>query len=217
MYIIVTSDTHGELDKFINSYNHIKDNLVNPDMIIHLGDYARDAQDLTRILNTDIISIKGNCDGGYGTHAHMVLPTEGGNLYLSHGHQENVKMTYQSIYYRAQEQGCCAALFGHTHRAIFQEAGSVMLLNPGSISFPSDGSSGTLAILKTTAEGLDARILHYSEMDSWEAQLAGFINAGATTESGEGTDSGNNSDTTQKKAKVQGGYLRGLLNYSDRF
>ena len=36
-----------------------------------------------------------------------------------------------SLVYAAQEQGATLALFGHTHRCLYEEAGGVKVINPG--------------------------------------------------------------------------------------
>lgn len=183
---MVISDTHGKLDKVYEIYK----TLTSVDSIIHLGDYVKDAEELQNELGIDVISVKGNMDGAFSDTDFKILTTEYGKLYLAHGHMENVKMKYQNIFYRAEEAGCTAALFGHTHRPVFEELNGIYLINPGSLTLPADGTQGSYALLETSSNGLTGSIVYYSKEKN---------------------------NTTSKPAKVQGGYIRSLLNYSDRF
>ena len=42
------------------------------------------------------------------------------------------------LVYAAEEQGASLALFGHTHRAFYEQVGGVTLLNPGTAGKGSD-------------------------------------------------------------------------------
>lgn len=183
MKLFVISDTHGKLDKVYEIYNK----LTAIDLIVHLGDCIKDAQEIEKTLGIDVISVKGNMDGGHSSSDYKILETECGNLYLAHGHLQNVKANYQNIFYRAEECNCIAALFGHTHKPVFEDINGLYLINPGSLSLPSDGTQGSYAILNTSTEGLSGSIVYYSSI------------------------------MRKTVPKVQGGYLKGLLNYSDRF
>ena len=61
MKFLVISDTHGKIEKALEIYKNIPD----IDTIIHLGDYEKDAEALAEILGCDVISVRGNMDGGY--------------------------------------------------------------------------------------------------------------------------------------------------------
>ncbi|QAT42537.1 metallophosphoesterase family protein [Aminipila luticellarii] len=93
------------------------------------------------------------------------------------------------IFYRAEEEGCVAALFGHTHKPLFVQCDDIYLINPGSLTLPADGTKGSYAVVTTSPQGLEGSVIYYEEKKN----------------------------TVPKPAKVQGGYIRGLLNYSDRF
>lgn len=204
MKYFIISDTHGELEKVYEVYSKLE----GIDAIIHLGDYEKDAVEIREALKVDVISVKGNMDGGFGEHEYKILETECGKFYLAHGHLENVKMKYQNIYYYALENQCVAALFGHTHKAVFENLGDMYLINPGSLTLPADGSKGTYAILETSKDGLKGKIYEYGV-----ESVSNDIVKEQCTEDKVNTKKTSNSST----AKVQGGYLRSLLNYSDRF
>lgn len=193
MRILVISDTHGSTQRVFTIYEKLA--ASSPiDLIIHCGDFYTDALQIERKLSVPVTWVKGNCDGAYGDDDYKIVATEYGNLLVTHGHMEKVNFSQQNLYYKALESDCCAAVYGHTHRAVSTEAGGIYLFNPGSLTSPRDGSSGTFGLLTTSAESFDGHIYDY----------CAFL-------------SDSPSGTPPEKTKVQGGFLRKLLNYSDRF
>lgn len=162
MKIFVISDTHGKLDKV----KEVWEKLTGVDLVIHLGDYRADAKELEKLFETEVVSVKGNMDGSYSSDDYKVIETEYGKLLLTHGHMDNVKMSPLNLVYKAQELGCKAALFGHTHRAAYEEVGGVYLVNPGSLSQPRDGSNGSYAIINTEPDSFHCAIVYYSNLNT---------------------------------------------------
>lgn len=128
----VFSDSHGDseaLDALLEKMGYI-------DAGCFLGDVARDAAHLTdRLLempgHPTLYAVRGNNDY-YGM---CTLPWEqlielgGVRIHMEHGHRLS---GLTALMYRAQEEGARIALFGHTHQRLCEEAGGVLLLNPGS-------------------------------------------------------------------------------------
>lgn len=81
-------------------------------------------------------------------------------------------------------------------------------MNPGSLSKPRDGSGGTFGLMVTSEDSIWGKIYRYED----------FMAGDGSSSSRDGGSGGNGcSDPDKKKPKVQGGKLRSLLNYSDRF
>lgn len=81
----------------------------------------------------------------------------------------------------------------------------IVLMNPGSLTKPWDGSGGTFGLLVTGEDSIWGKIYRYED----------FMSSGAGSHSG--NPQGGGSKGTTPKPKVRGGHLRDLLNYSDRF
>lgn len=193
MKFLVISDTHGNIDKVLQIYQKHTD----IDALIHLGDYERDAVDIKDALGCDMISVKGNMDNGYSNNEFKIIETECGKLLLTHGHMQHVKSSLQSLMYLAEEHDCTAALFGHTHMPVSDDLDGLYLINPGSLSLPADSSNGSYAVINTDSGEFEAEIIYYNESD--------FSNTNQAA------------SQSSSKPKVQGGFLRNLLNNSDRF
>lgn len=185
MKIFLISDTHGDLSKVYEIY----EKLTNIDMIIHCGDYQKDAYQLEDTLGIPVVSVKGNCDKTQ-LADHATVDTPYGKILVTHGHTENVDYSCNQLLYTAEENGCFAACFGHTHVPFNEDFDGIHLINPGSLSRPRDGSNGSYAILRITEEDFYSNIIYYDTICGPQ---------------------------TKKQKKVTGGMLRNMLNYSDRF
>ncbi len=156
MKLLILSDTHRKIDKALEACNKVYD----ADAIIHLGDHKDDAIRIAKATDRQVEWVNGNCDFGSPKDDYKVLVTEWGNIYLCHGHKEDVKYQIHRLLYRAEELGCKAAFFGHTHMAGYEEINGIHVLNPGSISQPRDGSKGTYAVVELTPTGFHANIIY---------------------------------------------------------
>ena len=124
----VFSDTHGNNFPMLEAAQGAK-----ADVLIHLGDHDRDALLLRQAFpDTPVYSVCGNCD--YAPIAPDRLTVQLGPVkaFLTHGHLYGVSRGQADwLVYAAQEQGAQLALFGHTHRAVYDQLGGVTLINPG--------------------------------------------------------------------------------------
>lgn len=183
MKILVIGDTHGQLNKV----REICKKLKNIDIIAHTGDFLSDARRLERELGIPVAAVKGNCDGSCSSDDFEIIDTEFGKILLTHGHMQNVNYHLSNLMYKAMEEKCRAVFFGHTHKSLIDETEGIHFVNPGSLTQPRDGSSGSYAIVKTSRDSFDASIVYYSTI------MGG------------------------SKGKQKNGYIRNMLNYSDRF
>lgn len=156
MRIYVISDTHGKIDKAIEIYHTLEE----IDLIVHLGDHWNDAKRMKEQLNVPLIGVKGNMDGSFSRDGYHILETDFGKIFLSHGHMENVKQSYENIMYKAESLQCRAVFFGHTHIPLFCQAEGLFLLNPGSLSLPAGGRKCSYAVATVTSDSIDAAILY---------------------------------------------------------
>lgn len=158
MKIIVISDTHGDTD---NAEEVLKQN-SDVDLIIHLGDYFRDAQKISaNYPHIPIEYIYGNSDFMIGdVPSEKFLECEGKKIFITHGHRYSVKWDYEKLHKKAQETGVDLLLFGHTHVADLVEAGSYKIVNPGSLSDSRGDASESYAIIEINDGKLDVRIIY---------------------------------------------------------
>lgn len=134
--ICVFSDTHGDITGMDLVIPH-----VNPDMIIHLGDYASDAAEIDYMYpDIGVLSVCGNCDRDRSAGFEKVTELGGKRFYLVHGNQFNMSRA-RALYAPckdladyARDLGVDIVLFGHTHSPLTALDGDLLLMNPGSAS-----------------------------------------------------------------------------------
>lgn len=103
-----------------------------PDYIIHLGDHAKDAEELSSFYpNIPLAAVRGNCDR-FSDQPETRLAVYGGVKILScHGHTYGVKSGLLRAVYAAKEAGADILLYGHTHIPYCDDADGLRILNPG--------------------------------------------------------------------------------------
>ena len=127
MKAAVFSDTHSNTALMLEAVRRYR-----PDVIIHLGDHERDAEQLRRDFpEIPLYVVCGNCDIGSRGLLADVVPLGPVKAYITHGHLYNVSWSTDSLVYAAMEAGCNIAMFGHTHVPENTEFGSVKVVNPG--------------------------------------------------------------------------------------
>lgn len=198
MRILITSDTHGDLARFWQVFEKLRQE-APIQMIVHCGDMYDDAMAIRMRCGIPVAAVKGNCDGEFSYNGFSILETEAGDFLITHGHMENVGHDLQRLCYKVEENRCIGAFFGHTHRGIYVETDGLFLMNPGSLSKPRDGSGGTFGIIETSSDSVFGKIYRYDD----------FIETSINTKGPGNSKSG--------RPKVTAGHLRDLINYSDRF
>ena len=107
---------------------------LQPDLILHLGDYAKDAEALKKTFpHTPLRAVRGNCDMGTGAPVIENFTVQGLKLILTHGHRYDVKSSYTALYNMGHFAGADLLLFGHTHIPHYEQVGKMHILNPGSV------------------------------------------------------------------------------------
>lgn len=159
MKILVISDTHGDTNKAEEAIRSNKE--VN--LIIHLGDYFRDAQKLSNLFpDIPVEYIYGNSDFMIeDVPAEKMLDVCGKRIFITHGHRYSVKWDYDKLYKKAEELHADMLLFGHTHIPDIIEKDKYYVLNPGSTSDPRDDSDESYAIIEIANGKVAPKICYF--------------------------------------------------------
>ena len=158
MKILVLSDTHGDISNARKAILKNKDT----DLIIHLGDYFRDAENIKKEFpNIPIEYIYGNSDFMLGnTPAEKTLEIQGKRLFITHGHRYSVNWGYNKLYYKAQEAKADILLFGHTHIAEILENDCCLIINPGSISASRSYKGESYALIEINENNIKPQLCY---------------------------------------------------------
>ena len=137
MKILVLADSHGDISAVSKAFETEK-----PDAVLHLGDYARDADVITGV---PVYKVEGNCDRPDGSPEIRKVKLGGAKIFMTHGHIFNVKWDTASYVNHCLYRNMDVALFGHTHVPFAERYGNMLLLNPGTCG---KGNKKTYAVLE---------------------------------------------------------------------
>lgn len=126
--VLILSDSHGK--------NDIMEYVINkekPDYIIHCGDHCLNNNDyLNRIFD---IYVQGNND--YIGEREILKNIEGLIFLVLHGDEFNVYSNELSGLIRyGKNVGADIILYGHSHVENYYKEDDIILINPGSITYP---------------------------------------------------------------------------------
>ena len=156
MRIIVMSDSHGmsaQVEKIIRANE-------GADIFVHLGDGEPEVSAMRRKYpDIDLRNVSGNCDWSSGVPKSIIIEAMGKKIFCTHGHYYHVKDGVEPLVFAAKENGCCAALFGHTHERLIGTEEGIDLMNPGSCSCPRDGMKPSYGYIDVTENGVFMNII----------------------------------------------------------
>ena len=132
MKVLVISDSHGK--------NRLMEQVIEKetglDRIIHLGDLEGAEDFLEAIAPCPVEMVCGNNDFFTPYPKEKIVEMCGHRIFICHGHYYCVSMGIDRIAAAAKQRGCDMVMFGHTHCPEIETVGDVMVVNPGSISYP---------------------------------------------------------------------------------
>ncbi len=158
MKVLVMSDTHG----YIFNAKEALDRHPEIEVVLHLGDYCRDASQLSQLYpNVRFEYVYGNCDIGIGSiSAEKTIELDGVTIFMTHGHKYSVKWDYNRILAKAQAENASVVLFGHTHIAVIDYVDNKLIINPGSMSESRSSKSESYVILDISDGKANADIFY---------------------------------------------------------
>ena len=132
MKVLIVSDTHGrrgELEEIIE--------LEKPfQFLIYCGDVEGDEEYIRQTAGCDCVFVKGNNDFFSNLSGSECFILEGFRVMVTHGHLYGVSLNTAMLEEEARSRGVQIVMFGHTHRPYLEEKDGLILMNPGSVSYP---------------------------------------------------------------------------------
>ncbi len=157
MKILVISDTHGSC----RNLRRVLEETGSVDLLIHCGDVEDDEALICQMAGCPAYMVSGNNDYFNDLPDERLLEICGKRIFISHGHNYGVFLNTRRIYEEGLKRGANLILFGHTHRPVLKQRGRVMLLNPGSLTFPrQEGRCPTYAVVTIDKQGKIGAIIH---------------------------------------------------------
>lgn len=144
MKILIVSDTHGYNENMWEAIER-----EEPfDMMIHCGDIEDDPARIRDKVDCTLHMVAGNND--YNPDLDRVRTFNIGKYkgLVVHGHRYGVYSELDRLYYLGVENQADFVFFGHVHIPIVQQEGPVLLVNPGSLTYPrQQGRKASYAVM----------------------------------------------------------------------
>lgn len=145
MRILIVSDTHRKND----NYFEVLEKLKPLDMVIHCGDVEGSEYALSESAECPIIMVAGNNDFFSELPREHEFNIDKYKVLLTHGHHYYVSMGTELLKREARARNIQIVMFGHTHRPYLEVEDDLVILNPGSLSYPrQDGRRPSYAIME---------------------------------------------------------------------
>ena len=150
MKILVISDTHGHTENLERALKR-----TGPvDALVHCGDVERDEDYIRVLAGCPCYMVSGNNDWFLELERELVIILDGYKIWITHGHQYGVSMGLEYLRQEGRNRGVDIVMFGHTHRPVVEESEGMVILNPGSLSYPrQQGRKPSYLLIETDAGG----------------------------------------------------------------
>ncbi len=152
MKILIVSDTHG----VHRNYDKVIEHEGKIDMLLHMGDIEGGELYIENTAGCPVYMVAGNCD------FYSVLPDEEEvqieeyKILMTHGNRYYVSMGTERLKQEAIKRGAQIVMYGHTHQPDVDLDDDVIVINPGSLSFPrQEGRRASYVIMHIEQENID--------------------------------------------------------------
>lgn len=158
MRVLIISDTHGRRANL----EEVLEREESLDMLIHLGDVEDDDDYIETVVDYPTHIIAGNNDYFSFLSKEKEIKIGKYKVWITHGHNYYVSMDTKRLRQEAVARGVDIVMFGHTHKPYIDVGGDLMVINPGSLSYPrQEGRKPTYIIMETDVNGNANFQLHY--------------------------------------------------------
>lgn len=132
MKVLIISDTHKKNDNFFR----VLETVGKVDMVIHCGDVEGSEYAITAGAGCPVEMVAGNNDFFSQLPMEREFEIEQYKVWVTHGHHYYVSMGNERLKQEARSRGVDIVFYGHTHRPEIDLEDDIMVINPGSLSYP---------------------------------------------------------------------------------
>ena len=132
MKILILGDTHAQDDIVLRILAAEKEY----DAVLHTGDFEGSEIVYRELSEAPLYAIAGNNDFFTDAPYERLLELEGCRIFMTHGHRYHLEKGYSEVCREALKRKAEIAVFGHSHEPVAEYCKGVLMLNPGSTSWP---------------------------------------------------------------------------------
>lgn len=145
MKVLIVSDTHRHEDNLIKALEKEK----NLDLLIHCGDVEGAEYEIENYAGCQTLFVAGNNDYFSRLSREMETQIEDLRVWITHGHNYYVNANPEYIKKEARARKMDVVMFGHTHRPVIEKSNDLIVINPGSLTYPrQEGRRPSYAVLE---------------------------------------------------------------------
>ena len=145
MRVLIVSDTHKKHENLIT----IMEKERPFDRMIHLGDAEGYEDYIAELAGCPLDIVAGNNDFFSDLPREDEILLDGHKIMVPHGHNYGVSLDLYGVSEEAAARGCEIVCFGHTHKPVVEKKNGVLVINPGSLSFPrQEGRRPSYAVME---------------------------------------------------------------------
>ena len=150
MKVLVISDTHGYEGDVLRILYREK----NVDLLIHCGGVESGQRKIQEMACCPCYFVKGNNDYFSDLPNDVLVRIGKYQALVTHGHLYGISMGKMRLETEARKRGAQIVMFGHTHYPHLEEKNGLMMVNPGSVTYPRQpGRQGSYLVLEVDEEG----------------------------------------------------------------
>lgn len=150
MKILIISDTHGKHDNL----SRVLEQESPIDLLIHLGDAEGYEEYIAKQAGCPLEIVAGNNDFFSDLPREKELEIGKYKVLITHGHYYYVNTGIEEIARMAQGRDFDIVMYGHTHRPLIDIRKDIIVMNPGSLSYPrQEGRRPSYIIMETDQNG----------------------------------------------------------------
>ena len=158
MKILIVSDTHGRDGRL----EQVVEREAPFDMLIHCGDVEGREFFIEALAECPCYIVSGNNDYYSDLPRETEVLVGGKRAWITHGHYYGISMNNRNVVDEALRRGCDMIFCGHTHRPVIEEYGNLLLVNPGSLTYPrQEGRKPSYAVMAVSWDGKIQTELRY--------------------------------------------------------
>ena len=132
MRVLILGDTHAQDDIFLRILAIEKEY----DAVLHTGDFEGSEIVYRELSKAPLYAVAGNNDFFTDAPYERLIELEGCRIFMTHGHRYGLEKGYMDVCREAQRRNASIAVFGHSHLPVAEYCRGVLMLNPGSTSWP---------------------------------------------------------------------------------
>ena len=150
MKVLVVSDTHGSL----RNLERAVEAEAPFDLVIHCGDVEGQERSVESICHAASWIVAGNNDFFGKLPKELTFMVGGHKAFLTHGHTYHIGYEPERVIAAARSRGCSLLFVGHTHVPQLYEKEGVLVMNPGSLTYPRQRNRlPSYGVLEISADG----------------------------------------------------------------